>query len=155
MEDGAFEVTQVVIGRTAAAQPEQFRLVLDQVDSDSPLGIRDAALLLFLYNTGARVSEVLQITWSDLHLDRPAQVRLHGKGNNYAKVVVMQIRPDLGLAMPEQSPAGGVVRRRMQGTHLDITPTPSVLGFVRADAISTTASFATCAHRGGALGYFT
>jgi site-specific recombinase XerD len=90
VEDGAFEVTQVVIGRTAAAQPEQFRLVLDQVDSDSPLGIRDAALLLFLYNTGARVSEVLQITWSDLHLDRPAQVRLHGKGNNYAKVVVMQ-----------------------------------------------------------------
>jgi integrase/recombinase XerD len=62
-------------------EPEQFRLVLDQVDADSPLGIRDAALLLFLYNTGARVSEVLQITWSDLHLDRPAQVRLHGKGN--------------------------------------------------------------------------
>ena len=62
-------------------EPEQFRMVLDQVDSNSLLGVRDAALLLFLYNTGARVSEVLQITWSDLHLDRPAQVRLHGKGN--------------------------------------------------------------------------
>ena len=62
-------------------EPEQFRVVLDEIDPEAPLGIRDSALFLFLYNTGARVSEALQTTWADLHLDRPAQVRLHGKGN--------------------------------------------------------------------------
>jgi len=40
-------------------------MVLDQVDSGSPLGIRDTALLLFLYNTGARSARALQTTWTD------------------------------------------------------------------------------------------
>lgn len=61
-------------------EPEQFRLVLNQVDMSSPRGIRDAALLLFLYNTGARVSEALRVRWSELSITRPSQVRLHCKG---------------------------------------------------------------------------
>lgn len=61
-------------------EPEQFRLVLDQVDVGSPRGIRDGAILLFLYNTGARVSEALRVRWSELNLTRPCQVRLHCKG---------------------------------------------------------------------------
>jgi integrase/recombinase XerD len=61
-------------------EPEQFRLVLDQVDLNTPLGLRDGALLLFLYNTGARVSEALQVRWSELDTTRPWQVRLHCKG---------------------------------------------------------------------------
>jgi len=61
-------------------EPDQFRLVLDHVDLHGPSGIRNAALLLFLYNTGARVSEALQVRWTELHIDRPRQVRLHGKG---------------------------------------------------------------------------
>jgi integrase/recombinase XerD len=61
-------------------EPEQFRLVLDQVDLDTPRGIRDGALLLFLYNTGARVSEALKVRWNELNTTRPWQVRLHCKG---------------------------------------------------------------------------
>jgi site-specific recombinase XerD len=61
-------------------EPEQFRLVLDQVDVNTPRGIRDGALLLFLYNTGARVSEALGMRWTDLGMARPCQVRLHCKG---------------------------------------------------------------------------
>jgi integrase/recombinase XerD len=38
-------------------------------------------LLLFLYNTGARVSEALGVRMEDLSLQRPQQVRLHGKGS--------------------------------------------------------------------------
>ena len=37
-------------------------------------------LLLFLYNTGARVSEALAVRPADLELVRPPRVRLHGKG---------------------------------------------------------------------------
>jgi integrase/recombinase XerD len=62
-------------------EPEQFRILLDQVDLRTRWGARDAALLLFLYNTGARISEALQVRWCDLHIQRPRQVRLRGKGN--------------------------------------------------------------------------
>jgi integrase/recombinase XerD len=61
-------------------EPEQFRLVLNQVDMRSRSGLRDGALLLFLYNTGARVSEALLMRWTDVCLTRPWQVRLHCKG---------------------------------------------------------------------------
>jgi site-specific recombinase XerD len=42
--------------------------------------IRDRALLLTLFNTGARVQELLDIRAVDLQLDRPTFVRLRGKG---------------------------------------------------------------------------
>jgi site-specific recombinase XerD len=43
------------------------------------LGVRDYALLLFLYNTGARVSEALGVRLQDLSLEPPRQVHLRGK----------------------------------------------------------------------------
>jgi|GEM_PF-2336449 len=42
--------------------------------------VRDRALLLTLFNTGARVQELLDIRVGDLQLDRPTFVRLRGKG---------------------------------------------------------------------------
>jgi integrase/recombinase XerD len=42
--------------------------------------VRDRALLLTLFNTGARVQELLDLRASDLQLDRPTLVRLRGKG---------------------------------------------------------------------------
>jgi site-specific recombinase XerD len=61
-------------------EPEQARAVIAAVDPKSTSGMRDRALLLFLYNTGARVSEALSVHLRELHLDRPRQVRLFGKG---------------------------------------------------------------------------
>lgn len=54
-------------------------------DTQTPQGLRDHALLLFLYNTGARAAEAAQVKVGDLQLQRPgesrnAYVRLHGKG---------------------------------------------------------------------------
>lgn len=43
-------------------------------------GRRDYALLLSLFNTGARVQEILDVCPMDLQLERPVQVRLRGKG---------------------------------------------------------------------------
>ena len=62
-------------------EPEQFRAFLNQVDRRKPFGVRDATLFLLLYNTGARISEALQLRWSNLRLETPWQVRLHGKGS--------------------------------------------------------------------------
>ncbi len=61
-------------------EPEDVRLILDKPDRRTASGLRDYAILLFLYNTGARVSEALAVRMGDLDLDPPAQVRLHGKG---------------------------------------------------------------------------
>jgi site-specific recombinase XerD len=69
------------VRRTAIyLEPEEARAVIAAVDSRSRQGERDHALLLFLYNTGARVSEVLAVRACDLRLERPPQVRLLGKG---------------------------------------------------------------------------
>lgn len=54
--------------------------VLHAIDRSTPLGRRDLALLQFLYNTGARAQEVVDVRLPALRLDAPAQVRLLGKG---------------------------------------------------------------------------
>lgn len=64
----------------AYLEPDQARAVIEAVETSSPRGRRDHALLLLLYNTGARISEALAVRSSDLRLDRPRQVRLLGKG---------------------------------------------------------------------------
>ena len=57
-------------------EPESARAIIAAVDLRTAHGARDRALLLFLYNTGARVSEALAIRPRELRLDRPRQVRL-------------------------------------------------------------------------------
>ena len=61
-------------------EPEEARAIIAAVEERTPLAARDRALLLFLYNTGARVSEALSVQPRQLRLDRPRQVRLLGKG---------------------------------------------------------------------------
>jgi integrase/recombinase XerD len=61
-------------------EPEEARAVINAIDRRSRNGERDHALFLFLYNTGARVSEALGVRSRDLRLERPRQVRLLGKG---------------------------------------------------------------------------
>jgi len=57
-------------------EPEDVRLILSQPDRRTVLGRRNHALLLFMYNTGARVSEAQSVLIGDLQLTRAAQVRL-------------------------------------------------------------------------------
>jgi integrase/recombinase XerD len=64
----------------AYLEPEDVRVVIAAVDDDAPASRRDRALLLLLYNTGARISEALALRPRDLQLARPRQVRLYGKG---------------------------------------------------------------------------
>ena len=61
-------------------EENETQAVLDAVAGTARTGIRDQALLLVLYNTGARVSEIVHLKVDDLRLDDVPQVRLLGKG---------------------------------------------------------------------------
>lgn len=59
---------------------EELQAVLEAVDRTTPLGRRDYALLATMFNTGARVQEVMDLRACHLQLEKPFQVRLYGKG---------------------------------------------------------------------------
>lgn len=60
--------------------------ILESAGTDSPTGLRDSAMLEFLYSTGARISEAVGLDVDDLVVpddpqDGPSLVRLFGKGS--------------------------------------------------------------------------
>ncbi len=59
---------------------EEIQAILDAPDPSTWPGQRDRVLLATLYNTGARVSEVIGIKVSDIILEGSPNIRLHGKG---------------------------------------------------------------------------
>lgn len=63
--------------------------LLAQPDTKEPGGRRDAVLLSVLYDTGARVQELIDLTAADVRLDSPAQVRILGKGRKIRIVPLM------------------------------------------------------------------
>ncbi len=58
----------------------ELRHLLAQVDRSTSAGERDYLLLALLYDTGARIQELLDLTPRDFRLTVPAFVRLRGKG---------------------------------------------------------------------------
>ena len=61
----------------------EVRSVLSSPQLKGPQAQRDRALLLFLYNTGARVQEVADLRVAALDLESPPRVRLKGKGGKW------------------------------------------------------------------------
>jgi len=69
-------------GRVIAyLEAEHVRAILAEPDRRTPTGVRDYALLLLLFNTGARIAEILALTVEDLRVGGRRQVRVRGKGN--------------------------------------------------------------------------
>lgn len=83
--------------------------LLAQPDLTRSDGRRDAVLLSVLYDTGARVQELIDLTAGDVRLDAPAQVRILGKGRKERVVPLMENTATLlqqyireqDLALPE------------------------------------------------------
>jgi site-specific recombinase XerD len=60
--------------------PLEVKAILAQPDRSTLEGQRDHALLSFLYNTGARIQEALELRPNAIRWESPVCVRLYGKG---------------------------------------------------------------------------
>jgi integrase/recombinase XerD len=65
-------------------------------DRSTRTGRRDYVILLTLITTGLRVGELIALTQRDLHLTRPAHLRVHGKGR---KDRITPLNPDTATAL--------------------------------------------------------
>jgi site-specific recombinase XerD len=74
---------------------ESVKVLLAQPDQTTLSGRRDAAMLSLLYDTGARVQELVDISVKDIRLDFPAKVRLYGKGRKSREIPIMTKTADL------------------------------------------------------------
>jgi integrase/recombinase XerD len=84
--DWCAEIRAVPFKKTAKTaigylEKAEMDALLNQPDRCTSLGARDYALLLFLYNSGARADEAAKLLIGNLHLGASPSVRLHGKGN--------------------------------------------------------------------------
>lgn len=59
---------------------EEINALIAAPDPDTLLGLRDRTLMQLLYNTGARVQELADLTVSDIRFETPAEITLTGKG---------------------------------------------------------------------------
>lgn len=88
---------------------EEMARILRQPDQSSRTGRRDLCFLSLLYDTGARVSEILSLKARDVHLSDPAKVILYGKGRKLREVPILpntvlhlrQYMAEQGLSAPE------------------------------------------------------
>lgn len=64
--------------------------IIEQPDTSMPKGLRDQFFMILLYDTGARVQEILNIKLSDLQLGHLPKVTLYGKGRKTRIVPLME-----------------------------------------------------------------
>lgn len=70
--------------------PEAIKLFLEQPDRHTPKGRRDLTLISVLYDSGARVQELIDLRVCDITLHPPAVITLTGKGNKTRRVPIMK-----------------------------------------------------------------
>jgi site-specific recombinase XerD len=116
---------RAIQGKKSPRQPlsyfekEEMDALLAAPDRSSDQGLRDHAVLLFLYNTGARADEAAHVRIGDLDLglapDRDSStVLIHGKGNKQRRcplwpVTVQALRP----LVADRPPSDHVFRNRL------------------------------------------
>ncbi len=71
------------------------KLLLSLIPTDTRNGLRDLSLIALLYDSGARVQELIDLTPMDLHLVKPYYVSLYGKGRKRRLVPLQEQQVDL------------------------------------------------------------
>lgn len=69
---------------------DEMKILLSQPDASTKEGRRDLVLLVVLYDSAARVQELVDLKIKDVRLSNPAVITLHGKGNKARQVPIME-----------------------------------------------------------------
>jgi len=94
---------------TQFLERDEIQQLLHDLTSRGRHALRDRALILFLYNTGARVQEAADLRVEHLNLGPHPTVRLHGKGDKWrtcplweptARMIQEQLESENGPAPP-------------------------------------------------------
>ena len=67
---------------------DELKILFEQPDLDLKQGRRDLVLLVLMYDTAARVSELIDLKIGDIRLSSPSVVALHGKGDKTRHVPI-------------------------------------------------------------------
>jgi len=98
----AVPMKRVAPAETRFLERDEVQDLLRHLPCDGRLALRDRALILFLYNTGARVQEAADLRVEHLDLGEYPLVRLHGKGDKWRTCPLWHQTADL-LALLLQS----------------------------------------------------
>ena len=93
---------------------EEVKEMLEKPDPCTEKGFRDLLILCLLYDTGARVSELLNLTVGDIHFGRYARVQLTGKGNKSREVPLSTKTADLVKTYIQRQNLSSPERRTQQ-----------------------------------------
>ena len=91
----AIKSKKVPRGEVDYFEADQMRALLAAPDRSTKAGLREAAVMACLYDTGARVSEVCGLRLRDIRRRGPATATLHGKGNKTRTVPISSATADL------------------------------------------------------------
>lgn len=69
---------------------ECLKYILQQPDTSKKRGRRDLTIIATLYDTGARVQELIDLKTRDVRLTKPVTITLTGKGNKQRSVPIME-----------------------------------------------------------------
>jgi site-specific recombinase XerD len=73
----------------------EMKVILEQPSAETRMGLRDKAMLVFLYDSAARVQELVDVKICDLRLGEISTVTLHGKGSKVRTVPIMKKTAEL------------------------------------------------------------
>ncbi len=133
--------------RAPAATPghltvDGVRLILAQPDTATSSGQRDLALLALMYDSGARVQEIVDLTVTDFRADPPAIVKLTGKGG---KTRIVPLMPPTSTLLQRYMEGAGMTRAASGSRPL--FPNRSGARMTRAGVAYTLAKHVTAAVR--------
>lgn len=83
-------VKKHIVNEVSYMKPEGIDLLIKQIDLNANNGFRDYVILLLLYTTGVRVSELINIKVKDISLIEPFTIKVCGKGNKCRYVPLMK-----------------------------------------------------------------
>ena len=90
---------------------EDMKILLAQPDGKSWSGFRDKVMLSVLYDSGARVQELVDLRVKDVRTEAPAVITLHGKGDKIRQVPIMSSTAELLKNYLEKyKPASGIAK---------------------------------------------